>query len=175
MELNSELKASINRQKTTSIKLSNIHDKRLKSIDLTLHGKITIITGDSGVGKSLILSRLKALQQSTIDISNNEILAKLIIATTSSDYELLLDKINSRRGCIFLLDEGDKFGVFKRSTLRNAIEQDYENVYLIMCRDTNSMDKTYGSALGTTPANIATLQIKDGTASLFYKYNIGGM
>lgn len=176
LKLDENLKRSIQNQ--SELKLSiEIDYQSIRSIDITLHGRVTIVTGKSATGKTLVMEALNESKAVTEIVSKYPILNNIQVILYEGQYEGLADKIKSSTGKIFILDEADKYGVFKNKELCSLIENDFNNTYLIMSRELadNKVSFQPGTTLGTTPANIATLQIKDGKAQLFYKYNIGGM
>lgn len=152
--------------------------KRMKHINLLLRGKITMICGNSGTGKTLLVSTLGDIKENKDDLdglkSNIDLNSLEIIPTdtkfegSTSDGKSALQKyIEERRGKIIIIDEADS-RIESDNSIRNYIERDTDSLYVLIYRTTDIKD------IGITPANIATLQNKDNTISLNYAYDAGG-
>lgn len=145
---------------------------------LVLRGKITVICGDSGAGKTYLIEMLS-------DIINSDLLGNTIklnidtnrIVTITENYDkttshdeidtMLLNKLKQYRDKIIFIDEADS-RLENSSDLRKFIEMDIRNIYVLVHKTANLLN------LGITPANIAKAIIKDNTLELVYNYDVGG-
>lgn len=151
------------------IKYFNPVAKRTEKLDLKLRGRITIILGNSGTGKTYTAEGIADMKRSR-NIQSNTNLDDIIPITLGIQFTSegnMMDYLKSLSDKIIIIDEADS-RLHDMKNVKQFIEQDMKNLYILMYRSIKS------SSLGATPANIATLKFNEDTFSLNYKYDVGG-
>lgn len=154
-------------------------DSDIQNAHLILRGRITLVRGNSGVGKTYLVELLyktkSALHDNIASVKINVDINSLFMVTTGNglsiemkDFrEITYDVIKKFSNKIIIIDEADQL-LEGFDALRKFIEHDTNNIYVLICRDSNLLN------LGVTPANIATAVINNGVLELDYKYDVGG-
>lgn len=176
-----EVKARILSEKFTHIRLYDIaknsdDEDAIQGLDLVLHGKITIMNGNSGTGKTYVIDTLRELKQVPGMTDKYPILNDILLIDVDAEVREFIGQVEKGEltDKIIMVDEADVKGMLTDKRLKSVIENDLANVYLLMLRG-SSLTKAYGTCLGTTPANICELSIgEDKIARLRYKYDMGG-
>lgn len=175
--MTSDTQRGVLAEKQTEINISELNEGfslyGVNQIRFLLHGRITIVEGRSGAGKTFIFEIIKALKELKDSREAYPILNNIQVIISDSEYESFVEGLGKDKGKIIIIDEADEKGTLTDKSMISYIDQDYDNVYLLVNREYD-ISKKYGTSLGTTPANIANLVIKDGIASLSYKYDMGG-
>lgn len=143
------------------IEYLNPVSKKTEKLDLKLIGRITIITGGSGTGKTYITESLANMKQSR-NIKSNISLDDIIPITLKIEFtseENVIDYLDSLSGKLIIIDEADS-RLQDMMDVQHFIKQDTKNLYILMCR-----------SLKIISENIATLEFDGTTFSLNYSYN----
>lgn len=154
-------------------------DSGIQTAHLVLRGRITMIRGNSGVGKTYLVELLQKVQSTPYDnttsVKINIDINDLFMVTarnglsieTEAFRKIIYDIIKKFSNKVIILDEADIL-LEDFDALRKFIEHDTNNIYVLICRNDNLLN------LGMTPANIATAVINNGVLELDYKYDVGG-
>jgi len=137
-------------------------------VDVKLRGVITIIVGDSGVGKTYLSEILKG-EASDVVSPNKELEGALVINQNSSIGPVvseMVDRIINSKGKLIVLDDiqneidtADRAGL----GLSEHIEKDIESTYVIMTRK-----QRWVNTLGATVSNIAEIKVSNKKLELAY-------
>ena len=135
----------------------NFKVKNGLTIDLRFRGNKTILYGDSGTGKSLIVTLLSRIQSDTSWLALYNADNVLLI---NSNNRAEIYKANRR---LIIIDKGERIIT---DSIVSKINSDRINRYLIMTR------KSFG--IDVSPNHYATLIRENNTLKLDYKFSVRG-
>ncbi len=133
-------------------------DKYCNKFNLQLRGKITIVTGDSASGKTLLCNKLKSIKHDK-NLSKQIYRADNIFLVNDDNIDAL---INQKKKLIII----DRAEQILTSDIVDSINQDKDNRFLIFTR------KPIG--IIATPNHFAEMQLINGELTLQYKFNVRG-
>ena len=116
---------------TSTILIKNIDftDKNGVHFGVNLPGRVTVLSGDSATGKTLLWHRLKT--QAIID--EDTLGVKDIIEIFTSDRNNDLEMVRHLKGKLIIIDNGDIL-LHGHKDLADYINCDFDNQYLIFSR-----------------------------------------
>ena len=135
----------------------NFKAKNGLTIDLRFRGNKTILYGDSGTGKSLIVTLLSRIQSDTSWLALYNADNVLLI---NSNNRAEIYKANRK---LIIIDKGERIIT---DSIVSKINSDRINRYLIMTR------KSFG--FDVSPNHYATLIRENNTLKLDYKFSVRG-
>lgn len=133
-------------------------DKYTNKFKIQLKGRVTIVTGDSASGKTLLCSRLKNIKHDK-NISNQKYRADNILLVNEDN----IGGITNQKQKLIIIDRADQ--VLTDDIVDN-INRDGDNRYLIFTRKP--------TGLTVTPNHFAEMQLINGELTLQYQFNVRG-
>lgn len=137
-------------------------DRQGNQFELQMRGRKTIVKGNSGTGKTLIVKRLT-------DIIENEDVNGLKVSEYSADNIVILDRRNISmlqfiKGKLIIIDRADL--ILTDEKVIEFINADFDNRYLIFAR--------HPMGLRITPNYVGDLYREGKTIRLKYKFDVVG-
>lgn len=137
----------------------NVENKRGIRFSLDLRGRIVVIDGNSGTGKTFLWSTIKTLQDAP---STRDKVKNILLLNYKS--ENVEEKIKSSEGNLIIIDNGD---LILSPDMAHYISFDYANQYLIFQRG-NQLE------FGISPNYYAYMVDYGDHIGLKYEYSVRG-
>lgn len=133
-------------------------DKNENVFHIQLRGRITIVTGDSATGKTLLCSRLNSVKHDR-NINAQRYKADNVFILNEDN----IDKLKSQRNKLIIIDRAE---ILLDDDMVLYINEDPGNRYLIFAR------KPIG--IEATPNHFAEMQFVDGEIILHFEFDVEG-
>lgn len=125
------------------------------NIELNFYDKVTIVTGDSGVGKSLLFEIINAARE--LDKYNNIVCINYRLIRSMRGINTL-DFLTKNQGCFIVIDNSE---LLIHAKEKDFIMRDEKSQYLLFGRDTDKLVNSRSS--------LAELKVENNKLQLIYK------
>ena len=137
------------------------------SFDMEFRGHLTVLEGDSSTGKTYFFNSVAQSYPNNVNAFKSHgidgvVYVNAINTVSDGDFDSLLRTLKSRKGCLVLIDNGDKV-LNGRDALLKYISVDSDNQYVICSRG--------GVSLGLAPNCYGELKQNGAEIATTYYWN----